>query len=283
MSEQDMSERVYVLGRSEEETNRLQTQARLLEPFTRRFFEQMGIRSGMKILDVGSGAGDVTLLLAEMVGPTGIVVSVDQNPNVLETARTRVRQAGFSNVTFFVTDIKTMQFGPEFDAVVGRFILGYIRPLVSVPGMLARYLRPGGIMGFQEFDLSCISIGSSYPASPLWDQTAFWILEVFRRLEAPVHAGFYLNEAFMHAGLPPLQITCEGLIGAGPDWDGYVYLAETLRSVYPHLLKLGIATAEEVALDTLAERLRTEALSQRATSRALDIVSVWTRKPYEQA
>ena len=67
-------------------------------------------------------------------------------------------------------------------------------------------------------------------------------------------------------------------MGAGPDWLWYDYAAETVRSLLPLILKFGIATAEEVTIDTLAERLRAEALSQRAVVRGPDVVSAWARK-----
>jgi predicted methyltransferase len=59
----------YVLGRSDSETRRLIVQHQLYGPFTRQFLTAAGITAGMKVLDVGSGAGDVALLLADLVGP----------------------------------------------------------------------------------------------------------------------------------------------------------------------------------------------------------------------
>ena len=58
----------YVLGHTNAELKRLVTQARLIDPITRRFLVSAGIKEGMRILDVGSGAGDVAILLAGLVG-----------------------------------------------------------------------------------------------------------------------------------------------------------------------------------------------------------------------
>jgi len=49
----------YVLGHSDQELARLSEQARIVEPITRRFFREAGLVPGMRVLDVGSGAGDV--------------------------------------------------------------------------------------------------------------------------------------------------------------------------------------------------------------------------------
>ncbi|MGH3087411.1 MAG: methyltransferase domain-containing protein, partial [Rubrobacteraceae bacterium] len=77
MSERNRTAPEYVMGRSAEETARLQKQSLLYDPSTRRLFEEAGISAGMKVLDVGCGAGDVALLAADLVGPDGVVVGVD--------------------------------------------------------------------------------------------------------------------------------------------------------------------------------------------------------------
>ena len=87
MNQPRKQDAVYVVGDGERE--RLQDQATLLNPFTRYLFEDAGIGPGMRVLDVGSGMGDVALLAAEMVGPTGAVAGVDKNHDVLVAARQR--------------------------------------------------------------------------------------------------------------------------------------------------------------------------------------------------
>ena len=83
----------YALGRSGAEEQRLQRQAMFLAPVTRRLFAAAGIGPGMKVLDIGSGAGDVALLAAERVGLHGRVIGVDMHPALVETARRRATRA----------------------------------------------------------------------------------------------------------------------------------------------------------------------------------------------
>ena len=64
----------YTMGRSEGETERLIQQSQLYEAVTLRFFQEAGLVSGMRVLDVGSGAGDVAMAAAELVGAEGEVV-----------------------------------------------------------------------------------------------------------------------------------------------------------------------------------------------------------------
>ncbi len=68
-----------VFGHSREEVQPLLRQSRLYNPCTRRLLEQAGITTGMKVLDVGSGSGDVTFLAGELVGPRGMVVGVEHD------------------------------------------------------------------------------------------------------------------------------------------------------------------------------------------------------------
>jgi SAM-dependent methyltransferase len=277
MNEKNLPHDTYTLGSSREETRRLQAQAQLLDPSTRRLFEQAGIKAGMKVLDLGSGAGDVALLLADMVGPGGIVVGVERDRTILQTARARVAAAGWSHVTFLVEDIENIQLDGEFDAIVGRHILMHLRAPTVVLHQLVRQLRPGGIVAFLEADFAHATLLSAHPPCQLWKQSMDWIWEAFCRAGVPARIGLDLYSAFLDAGLPPPQLGCETPIGAGADWPGYSVGAEAVRSLLPLILKFGIATAEEVAVETLEERLRAEAVSQRAVVLGPGIVTAWTR------
>ena len=90
----------YVLGHSTRELERLSAQARVLGSFTRQVFREAGIVPGMRVLDVGSGAGEVALLAAELVGTTGEVIGVDKAPAALAVARARAAARSLPNVSF---------------------------------------------------------------------------------------------------------------------------------------------------------------------------------------
>jgi ubiquinone/menaquinone biosynthesis C-methylase UbiE len=64
-------------------------QARFLAPATEHFLREAGIMSGMRVLDIGCGMGDVSVLVAQLVGPGGRVVSVDLDQASIETAKKR--------------------------------------------------------------------------------------------------------------------------------------------------------------------------------------------------
>src|SRR5712691_4803629 len=82
----------YSLGHSDRELTRLRVQARLVNPITRRFLVEAGIAPGMRVLDVGSGVGDVAFLAAQLVGDTGEVVGTDRSAAALAVARGRAAE-----------------------------------------------------------------------------------------------------------------------------------------------------------------------------------------------
>src|SRR5688572_31457542 len=88
----------YVMGHSPEERERLIQRAGRVGPITERFLRGAGIAPGMRVLDIGCGVGDVTLLCADLVGPEGAVVGVDRDPAALARASERVAAGGLEHV-----------------------------------------------------------------------------------------------------------------------------------------------------------------------------------------
>jgi ubiquinone/menaquinone biosynthesis C-methylase UbiE len=82
----EMTQATYILGHSHAEIRRLMLQAAILRPFTERLLRNAEIGPGMRVLDLGCGAGDVSMLAAELVGASGSVVGIDRNPQVIALA-----------------------------------------------------------------------------------------------------------------------------------------------------------------------------------------------------
>lgn len=216
----------------------------------------------MRVLEIGSGAGDVALMLAELVGQEGWVVGVDVNPVILETARQRATEAGMRNVEFIAGDARTLDFADKFDAIVGRFVLMYMADPGEAFAKLITYLNPGGIVAFQEPEYTLYP-ALLHPDTPLMNQLIAWILDVFEHSGAHLDMGIGLYHAFVDAGLPPPMMHLESPIGAAETWAGYRYMATIFQSLLPLLEKYGLATAEQVDVGTLAARLRQEVLTSK--------------------
>src|ERR1700722_2617259 len=86
----------YVLGHHDVEVQRLLLQGQLYNDYTEQALRLAGPRPGLRVLDVGCGPGDVSLIAARLVGPTGTVLGVDAAPEMIELARTRASEQGLA-------------------------------------------------------------------------------------------------------------------------------------------------------------------------------------------
>ena len=83
-----------MLGHSPEEVRRLARQAALAAPETAALFRCAGITAGMRVLDIGSGAGDVAMLAGFLVQPNGSVLGIERSADAVALATSRAQAAG---------------------------------------------------------------------------------------------------------------------------------------------------------------------------------------------
>ena len=263
----------YVLGHSDQELERLGTQARLIDPITRSFFRTAGIAAGMRVLDVGSGAGDVAFIAADLVGSTGEVVGVDRASAALVTAAARADARSLRNVTFREGDAAEMKFERPFDAVIGRFVLQFQRDASELLRRLATHVRPGGVIAFQESDWDG---ARSLPRSETYDRCCRWVVETLRLGGAETRMGSQLHSKFVAAGLPPPSMRLEAVVGGGAKAsDALQLVVDLVRTQLPAMERLGVATAAEVDLPTLAERARSEAIANSSLIQTYSLIGAW--------
>jgi SAM-dependent methyltransferase len=270
------SDALYVVGHTAEERQRLIEQSAILRPLTERFLRDAGIGPGMRVLDLGCGVGDVSLLLAQLVGPTGAVVGVDKDPRALALAGERAN--GHANVSFVEGDLREVAYDEPFDAAFGRLVLLYLGDPAAAIRSVASQVRPDGIVGFQDYDFSALP-PPCWPRIPLWDQVAGWLDETMRRAGLEMQMGLKYRRAFLAAGLPEPTVRMDVLVGGGPDFVVHRYAANTIRSMLPRIEQFGVATAAEVGVETLAERLRDAAVAADATITLPPLAGAWTRTP----
>jgi SAM-dependent methyltransferase len=246
----------YVLGHTDAELKRLATQARLIDPITKRFLVSAGIKKGMRILDVGSGAGDVAILLAGLVGRKGEIVGTDLALTAIEAAERRVKASSLSNVTFRHGDPTVMLFDKPFDAVVGRYVLQFIPNPSAAIGHLSRHLRRGGLMFFHELDWGG---ARSSPTVPTYDRVCGWITRTIEGGGAQVRLGAHLASAFQRGGLSNPTLRLESVIASRPAAVDAIHLVtDVVATQLPNMERMGITKASEVELPTLAQRILAE-------------------------
>ena len=245
----------YVLGHDPAEIARLEQQAAVLAPHSRVILERAGLGPGMRVLDVGTGVGDVAFLAADLVGPDGTVVGLDRSETVLARARERAAERGLTNIDFRSGELQGWQADDEFDVVIGRLILLYVDDPVATVRALADLVRPDGIVAFMEFDMAAVR---SVPVLPLVEQARRWILEAFAHSGHDPELGVRLAAILTEAGLR--NVGAVGLQDFLPPGSpvGPAMAAGVARSLLSTIEAHGIATAAEVDIDTLESRMRDE-------------------------
>lgn len=251
----------YTLGSSPDELARLQRQGDIYADITVMAMRQAGICTGMRVIDAGSGAGDVAFLAADLIGPAGGVVGIEQSPAALATARDRAQRAGRSNVTFVAGDVENARLAGVFDALVGRLILMHTGQPVAALRNLASQLRPGAPILFLDID---IPAATAHPAVPLLERFRDLCAEAFDISGVSKTPGWELRGHFLAAGLPEPRLFYLGQIDSPPASAICQSVVAVVRSLLPIIEAKGLATAAELELDTLADRLAESIREQNA-------------------
>ncbi len=266
----------YALGHSKQELERLGRQALAFESFTRQVFQEAGISAGMRILEIGSGSGDVAFLAASLVGPTGEVVGTDRAAAAVQQASTRAKALGFGNVKFMEGDPAEMKFDRPFDAVIGRLVLMYYPDPIDTVRNLALHVCPGGVIVFQEFDMAN---SRSVPAIPVYERHIGLIRQTLTATGARTQLGPELYGVFLAAGLPGPSMRMDALISGGANSQAYDLVTEVVQSLLPVMEKLNIATATEINISTLAQRMREDVTAGKGVVLSPALIGAWSRKP----
>ena len=260
----------YLLGTTDAEHARLTRQAALLAPCSETLFRRAGIGAGMRVLDIGSGMGDVAMLAARLVGAGG---EVDRNAVTLARAKARARAAGLNNVRFLAADVGNVPVSAPFDAVVGRLILLFLPQRVAVLRSLVERLLPGGVMVFQE---PAWQYTLTHTAElPLRRACVSVMLDVLQRAGTRTEMGTELPEVFQAAGLATPELHMEMPVGFGQAFARW--LPELFATLHFRCVELGVDMAALGDLDTLTERLDAELARSGSFAACAGFIGAWSR------
>src|SRR5258708_3921760 len=154
----------YVMGHDDRERRRLALQASILNPFTEQLLRRAGISTGMHVLDLGCGIGEVSLMAARLVGRHGAVTAIDIDQAALATAADRAREQALGNLKFVQGSIDQHEPGSAFDAVIGSHVLIHLRDPLPILQKAYECLSPAAVAGFPEHDFS--PRPPAFPPSP---------------------------------------------------------------------------------------------------------------------
>jgi ubiquinone/menaquinone biosynthesis C-methylase UbiE len=215
----------------------------------------------MHVLDFACGVGDVSLVAGRLVGAHGSVTGVDIDAEALAIAAARAKDEGLDHIRFVQADLGAFEPETQCDAVIARHILIHTPDPVALIRRARNFVHPGGILAFQEFDLSFSA--PRFGDTPVWNLCGKVIAALFERAGLPVRAGALLYTWFLEAGLPVPECRLEFLAEGGEESLYYEWLTETMRSLLPKMLALGVLQQNEIDIDHLEEALRIEAVNAR--------------------
>jgi ubiquinone/menaquinone biosynthesis C-methylase UbiE len=267
--------------------DRLVLQARLYDPITTQALRLAGLSSGMRVLDVGCGAGDVTFAAAAIVGPTGAVTGIDAAPAALEVARARAARRGAEPggegealISFREAMLPDVTLEEPADAVIGRLILGHLPDPVTALRHLSRLVRPGGLIVFQDFDNHPLRV---VPATPLAGAVLQAIAEALTVDGTDLGAGARLYSLFQEAGLPPSGLSATTPMGGAEDAAILPLVVQTYRALSEAALRAGTPAKEATQrigdVNSLLDRMRSEIAEARAVVIMPTAVTAWNRSP----
>lgn len=231
----------YALKLSELEQGRYRFMAESAARMEADLWARAGVREGASIADVGCGPGAVSAVLGEMVGPTGSVRAVDQNPEAVEAARATAAQAGLANVTAQVGEADSTGLEPgSVDLVMIRHVLAHNGGREqAVVDHAATLVRPGGCVYLADIDMSAFR---ARPPVPEFDEIQPRYDEWHRRKGNDLAVGLRLGEFLVSAGMEDVEH--HGRYHIFPAPKGLRMPAWAARDA---LVEAGLATADELA------------------------------------
>lgn len=275
MGSESSESRSYVLGHDVDELARLDRQAASIADATRLLLQAAGLGQGLRVLDLGTGLGHVARIVGDLVGPEGTVVGLDRSSDAVAVARRRCQDAHVSHVSFIEGDIASWRAEQPFDAVVGRLILFHVADPAAIVRHHLGHLRPGGLFAAIDFD---IGGARSEPFVPLVYEAARWVEQAFAAAGASPRIGARLATILRQVDLDDVKTLGLQAYLQPDNPVGPSLLAGVVRSLAPVIVQRGIATIEQVDVQTIEERIAREILRADAVFLPPTVVGAWGRK-----
>jgi ubiquinone/menaquinone biosynthesis C-methylase UbiE len=232
----------YVVAVGQDDKNRLAIQHLSFASGTENFLNGIGIKPAMKILIVGCGAGDETVLIANKVGTSGHVTAVDSSPEQIEVAKERMATEKLTNITLTVLNAEDLDSIPEqFDIVYCRMVLVHVvDPKKVLEKMLAR-VKVNGKLACEEPDIStCFTI----PNSKAFDKHINLLSKFLRKKGCDPDLGTKTYGIFKEIGCSNVKITLSQPAVTDEEQKNAALLS--IINCGPQYISAGLATEEEV-------------------------------------
>jgi len=242
----------YALGTSGAESARLQRQADELLPESRELIDGTGLGAGQSAIDLGCGPRGIVDLLAERVSPGGRVVGLDADPAMVKMASEYVANHRLAGVEVICGDARSCGLPSDtFDLVHARTLLINVPEPQQIIGEMVRLARPGGWVVGLEPDIQHVIC---HPPNSAFERLCEIFEVAHSRNGADHHIGRRLPKLYRGAGL--IDVTVQVRAALYPvGHTRRTIRPDLVRSIRPHILRLGIADGRE--LDRLDAAART--------------------------
>ncbi len=241
----------YLLGYRQAEQERLARQAQELAPESAWLFDQIGVRAGWRVVEIGCGPQGCLGLLSERVGATGRVVGVERSAEQVESARKFVATSRLTNVEVLALDARATGLpGRAFDLATARLVLVNVPEPEQILAEMVRLVRPGGFVALHEPDSTTQRCDPPHPALTRLLQ----LLETYAALNGIDRSiGLRTPRLLREAGL--VEVRVNPLVHVYPPGHGRRMLVlEFVANARARILEKGLIGAGE--LDELTEALR---------------------------
>lgn len=261
----------YVIRGGRAGYERLQLLARSRWPDTRALFERAGVGPGLRCIDLGCGGGAVTLEMAKLVAPDGVVLGVDMDEIKLALARTTATEQGLTNVTFQALNVHAWDDPASYDVVYCRFLLHHLSKPLDVLRRMWTAARPGGVLIVEDADFD------GWDCHPTNEGFAFFLriyAQVIARRGGDHATGRKLYGYFLDAGISDPQVSLVSpLYLAG---EAKTLALSTLEATGEAIVAEGIASEDE--LTTALEDLAAFTADPRSLIVGPRIFQLWARR-----
>jgi SAM-dependent methyltransferase len=267
-------DREYVLGTHDVEVQRLHLQNQVWRGRARRAWQRAGFAAGQTILDLGCGPGFASLDLADLAGPSGRVIAIDQSARFLGVLGEAARDRGHANVTAFELDLDDFDRPLPFaDAAWARWVFAFVRDPQRLVARLAAAMPPGGAVAIHEyFDYAAWRVS---PPEPDVERFVAAVIHSWRASGGEPDIGLVLPRWLEDSGfaVQPLR-THVDLVAPGS--DGWRWLAAFVSSGIDRMTALG--ALERGGADAMRGALQRAAANPRSLMVTPAVVELIARR-----
>lgn len=245
----------YVIHGGRPGYDRLKVLARRLQPTTDALLDRVGVAAGMRCLDVGCGAGDVTFELARRVGAGGRVVGLDPDEAQLELTRAEARRVGLDNIDLRVGDVTAFGDHAKYDVVYSRNVIEHLARPVDAIREMWRVVEVGGVLVAEDVDFEAAFCEPPCAGFDFWQRT---YQATLRASGGDPLSGRRLLGRFRDAGVPTPDVAVVQLLNLTGEGKLLPYF--TVEGTASTMVQRGIATEQEIeaALVSLREMAEDE-------------------------